>query len=633
MVVMNPRPLTRPRNNTRPAFAAGVRRAASRPSRLPRKRGEATSGSPRPACGERACPAPSGVKVRGRRKPDARSMGLARPSWSLLLGIAVLAVRIPSAASADEVTVQPVLSVDHLSPGQSFQLAVVVAVHQPWHINANPASEGLIPTTLKLAAPTGITIGQVHYPAAVQVRVGWAEQPVALYTAQAIVRVDGSVGTKAALGPVVLTGTLRYQACNDSVCVAPVDLPVSWQTEITAAPGRPQHPEVFGSGSELSGAVARGDARPPTAAERSMEQLIRERGWLVTAIVVFLSGLALNLTPCVYPMIAITISYFGGRERRTRGQAFAGATAYCLGIVVSYTALGVGAAVTGGLFGALLQSRAVLLGIAGLLVVLALSLFGLFEIRPPQFLVQRAAGLSARGGQFGVFLLGATLGIIAAPCLAPFVVALLAYVGATRQWWWFGVFSAGLALPYLVLGTFSGLLASLPKSGTWMVNVKRVFGVLLLGVAVWFVWPLVRSTRPAPSLIAWQPYAPELIAHPAQPVLIDFSAEWCLPCREMDARTFTDPRVIELSKRFSMVRADLTRTGSPAVNALIAQFHIAGVPTFVFIGTDGQERGQLRQVGFVSADAFRSVMAEALTAPPSAVSPADDVPPALRNLF
>ena len=231
---------------------------------------------------------------------------------------------------------------------------------------------------------------------------------------------------------------------------------------------------------------------------------------------VFLGGLALNLTPCVYPMIAITVSYFGSRQQR-----FSGALAYCAGIVVSYTILGAIAALTGGLFGALLQSKWVLLGIVALLVALALSMFGLYEIRPPQFLVQRAAGMSARAGQIGVFFLGATMGIVAAPCLAPFAVALLAYVGTSRQWWWFVVFSSGLALPYLILGTFSGLLSSLPKSGTWMVWVKRMFGVLLLAVAVWFALPVIGS-KPVGSLIAWEPYRPTT----GKPVIVDFYADW-----------------------------------------------------------------------------------------------------------
>ena len=133
--------------------------------------------------------------------------------------------------------------------------------------------------------------------------------------------------------------------------------------------------------------------------------LVRERGWFVTILVVFLGGLALNLTPCVYPMIAITVSYFGGQggERNAR-RAFVSSLIYCLGIVLTYSTLGLIAALTGSLFGSVLQSPVVLVGIALLLVALALSMFGLYELQPPQFLMQKATGLSSKAGYIGVFL-------------------------------------------------------------------------------------------------------------------------------------------------------------------------------------------------------------------------------------
>ncbi len=538
-----------------------------------------------------------------------------------LLIAALLLTLAGRARAEDEVRARLSVSPTNLVPGASVRLTVEIEITKPWHINANPASEGLIATELKFETSPALTITHIEYPAGQTIQVGWSDQPVALYSGQITILADARVAN-AAPGPATINASLRYQACDDEKCLLPKTLSLTWETEVVAALG--------GSPDSGVGATGRADT------DNSIDSLIRDRGAVLAAVVIFLGGLALNLTPCVYPMIAITVSYFGGREGRTRGQAFASALVYCLGIVVSYTVLGVVAALTGGLFGALLQSRVVLIGIAVLLVGLALSLFGLFEIRLPQFLVQRAAGASSRSGHLGVFLLGATMGIIAAPCLAPFVVALLAYVGATGEWWWFIVFSGGLALPYVMLGTFSGLLAKLPKSGTWMVWVKRVFGVALILVAIWFVKPILGSKSAGNSPIDWKPYSPELIGSGGRPVLIDFYADWCIPCHEMDKRTFTDQRVIEASKKFLMVKADLTRTGAPDVEKLTDQFRIVGVPTFVFLGVDGRERGELRQVGFVPADQFLAVMNRALTALASTNAAGNsmmEIPPALLRQF
>lgn len=550
------------------------------------------------------------MNIRGWPFPCQRNIPAVLASWLCLVAVA-------SPVRADDIEATSLLSHDRLGRGTAFQVAVVLDIPKPWHVNANPASlPELIPTVVSFEPTSGIEWGEVRYPPGRPTVVVWANRPVALYDGRVIIAVPGRVMADAPLGAVELRGTLTYQACDDNVCLAPQRLPLVMRTEITGEAGTPQHTEIFSAATPV--ATASG-----TEASSQLARTLSERGWLVAAIVVFLGGLALNLTPCVYPMIAITVSYFGGQGQsgQSRTQAFVGALVYCLGIVVTYTLLGVVAAWTGGMFGALLQHPVVLIGIALLLVALALSMFGLYELRPPQWLVQRAAGLSARGGRLGVFLLGATLGIIAAPCLAPFVVGLLAYVGATRQWWWFIVFACGLALPYLVLGTFSGLLAQLPRSGNWMNWVKRVFGVVLIAVAVWFVWP-VFGVKTATSPIAWQKYSPELLANPGRPVIVDFYADWCIPCRKMDRQVFTDPRIVAESQHFLMVKADLTHTTSAPVQELMRRYDIRGVPTFIFLDAQGRERTELRQVGFIPADQFLTIMRAARGAVASKQSPA-----------
>ena len=523
-----------------------------------------------------------------------------------------------AARGTEEITARAVMSLDRLPIGQSFQLAVIVELPPPWHVNANPVTQtGLIPTTLTMTAPAGVALSQPVYPPGKLVKVSWADQPVGLYDGRVVILVQGQVKPEATTGPVTITGELRYQACDDEVCYAPKSLPVTVTTAIVGAgePARPVNEETFGGKGvpAVVGSVDGRDAHPTN----SLESLIRERGWVMALVVVFFGGLALNLTPCVYPMIAITVSYFGGRGDRNARQAFGNALVYFFGVVLTYSVLGLVAALTGGLFGALLQSTWVLVGIAALLVALALSMFGLYEIQPPQFLLQRATGLSGQAGFVGVFFMGAMVGVIAAPCLAPILVALLVFVGQRGDpllgWALFFVLASGLALPYVVLGTFSGLLTKLPKSGTWMVWVKRVFGVLLIGVAVWLLNPLWARPMTTKSLIDWQPYTPAAVAAGEKPILLDFYADWCIPCKEMEKTTFADPRVAEKAKRFRAVKADLTRSGSGAVEALIAQYQIVGVPTIVFLTPAGVERRDLRRVGFIPPNEFLGLMDRALS--------------------
>jgi thiol:disulfide interchange protein DsbD len=285
----------------------------------------------------------------------------------------------------------------------------------------------------------------------------------------------------------------------------------------------------------------------------------------------------------------------------------------------------------------------VLVGIALLLVALALSMFGLFELQPPQALMQKATGLSSKAGYIGVFFLGAVIGVIAAPCLAPFVVALLAFVGETGNpwlgWWLFFALALGLGLPYVVLGTFSGLLTRLPKSGMWMVWVKRVFGVALFAVAAWITSPLwLNATMSTTGGITWTPYSADYLQQAAamhHAVMIDFTADWCGPCRKMQRTTFRDPRIISQTSEVAMVRADLTREAAPEVEKIRKDFGIWGVPTILFLGPDGREHTELRQVEYVGADQLLGLLekAKGIALTNSPVARAPDVPVQLLNPF
>ena len=416
-----------------------------------------------------------------------------------------------------------------------------------------------------------------------------------------------------------------------------------------------------GSISRIGRTTGGGSAASSTLkAENEIAKLFERRGALLAFLGIFVIGLALNLTPCVYPMLSITVSLFGVQTDTYTLRVFLKALMYVLGMATMYSILGVTAALTGGLFGGVLQSPWVLATIAVLMFTLALSMFGVYELRMPYWLTSKL-GRTTTMGIIGVYLSGLVVGIFAAPCIGPPILALLAFVGAKGDpvfgFWTFFTLSFGLGFPYLVLGTFSGLLKKMPKSGIWMVWVKKVFGVVLMGVALFYlglallptltvyVVPLTlfiggiylgfldRSGRQNRALqriqwgvgvaavlfafitfnalqksgMDWEPYTPHKLEEARavnKPVMLDFYADWCIPCLELDRLTFTHPEVIEATKDFVKLKVDLTHYDSPEAETLRQQFDIAGVPTLIFLGPDGREVHEIRIVGYLPPDKF-----------------------------
>jgi thiol:disulfide interchange protein DsbD len=213
--------------------------------------------------------------------------------------------------------------------------------------------------------------------------------------------------------------------------------------------------------------------------------------WSAMLAIAFVAGLATSLTPCVYPMIVITVGVFGARETTSRVEAAKLSTAFVLGIAALFTPLGVAAGLGGGVFGSQLSSPIVLVGLALVFLVLAASMFGAFELDLPAELKNRLAGVGGAGLK-GAFLLGLVSALIAAPCTGPVVGVLLTWVGTSGNVALgalsFFVYAIGLGLLFWLVGTFS---MSLPKSGAWLDAVKSVFGIVMVAAAVYFVRDLI----------------------------------------------------------------------------------------------------------------------------------------------
>jgi thiol:disulfide interchange protein DsbD len=393
------------------------------------------------------------------------------------------------------------------------------------------------------------------------------------------------------------------------------------------------------------------------------------QGWamLLTLLGIFAGGIALNLTPCIYPLIPITVSYFGGRSGGGRGKLIGHGACYIGGLAFTNSTLGVMAALTGGLMGALLQNPVILALVAAVLLFFALSLFGLWELRLPHGLNQAAS--KTYTGYFGSLFMGLTMGIVAAPCIGPFVLGLLTWVASLgNPYLGFLIFftlSLGLGLPLFFLAMFSGHLEKLPRSGEWMLWVQRLMGWVLVGMAVYFIRAILPKTAGTFSLaavplaaglhlgwidktrtgfrnfewfkttagvvglvmaifligswvirgpgVAWHPYSDQVLSDARRlekPVIIDFYADWCAPCRELDEVTFHQSDVVKQAKRdFVMVKVDLTRKGNSVHERLLREYDVKGVPTVVFLDQDGRERRNLRLVDFLPADQFLIRMA------------------------
>lgn len=348
-----------------------------------------------------------------------------------------------------------------------------------------------------------------------------------------------------------------------------------------------------------------------------------EWGWLGEAVsrhglglgllAAFVGGLALNLTPCVYPMVPVTLAFFSSQAAGSPGRVARLAACYVGGISLSYAALGFIAAKTGALLGSWLQHPLVLLAVAAAITALALSMFGLYDLRPPQVLVRRLN--QAAAGMWGAFLMGLVVGLVASPCIGPFVLGLMLLVSQLANpaagFLLFFALGLGMGLPYLLLALLAHRLGTLPKAGRWVVWVKRALGVALLGVALYVAKPILPAfSWPAPPQgpsVTWVPYSESALAEArdaSRPAMVDVYADWCLPCVEMERVTFRHPAVVTALADVATFRLDVTRDVSPDGQRLLERYDVFGVPTMLFFDRTGREHPDLRLSGFLEPENF-----------------------------
>ena len=470
--------------------------------------------------------------------------------------------------------------------------------------------------------------------------------------------------------------TVTSQGCADiGVCYVPqVQSADIRLTSLSSAPL-----SIFRKEDPLSSA----SARKAVAGDDLRFTSVLEAGRLWAVVLVFfVAGLLLTFTPCVLPMIPILSGIIVGEGRQvTRRRAGLISLAYVLGMAVTYTGIGIAAAFSGNLFSSALQNAWVLGGFAAIFVLLALSMFGFYELQLPSGWQSRLneASNRLRGGNWGaIVLMGALSAAIVSPCVAAPLAGALLYIGQTRDALLGGTalfsMALGMGTPLVAVGVSGGLL--LPKAGAWMGAVKRFFGVLLLAVAIWIVSPVIPVSvqmllwaalligagvflgaleslgkdasgwerlgkaagllvllagvaqavgafsgardplRPLAGVFASsQEAAPpfETVATAAdlnarlktvgKPAMLDFYADWCVSCKEMERFTFSDPRVKARLGQMALLRADVT-ANTPEDKALLKRFRLFGPPGIVFFDASGREIEGVRVIGYQPPEKF-----------------------------
>jgi thiol:disulfide interchange protein DsbD len=566
----------------------------------------------------------------------------------LLVAFAIAGHRVSFAQGSQILTAYDViLERDTAAPGDTVRGVLRVPLPNGLHVQSNaPREAGLIATELTFAPPAGIDIVEVVFPPSVDLDLPGYTLPLAVFEHEVLLGVQFAVDAAAEPGSVTIPSRLRYQACDDRQCFRPQDLDVAWR--LTVAPGaakaaRPLPAGIrFGTGSRPpivealpAPEVRRATTGQPGVAETlalfdefevrgtgaymNVEEfltfvnnaeagiqpkgLLEGRGILAILAIVFVGGLALNLTPCVLPMIPINLAIIGagaGNSNRRRGLVLG--SVYGAAMALTYGVLGLIVVLTAGTFGSLNASPWFNVGIAVLFVVLALAMFDVVNIDFSRWSSRVRFSNESRGTSLLAFGMGTVAALLAGACVAPVVIQVVIFAadryaaGAPAALALPFVLGLGMALPWPLAGAG---ISALPKPGAWMIRVKQAMGVFILGTAVYYgyvAWLGFDNLRVDPDSVAasvqqqleagWHSDLAaglEEAKRDGKPVLVDFWATWCKNCLVMDRTTLVDPAVTAALDGYVKIKVQAEDPDASPAREMLQRLRAPGLPAYAIL--------------------------------------------------
>jgi cytochrome c biogenesis protein CcdA len=552
-------------------------------------------------------------------------------------------LRVPRAA------LTPIVETDGVHAGSSPRAAVQIRLEEGFHTNANkPRDPNLIPIELTLEPPPGVSVTEIVYPEPIELRQEGADQPLLVFERDFTIGVLFNIAGNVANGEVSVPGNLRYQACDEKACYKPTTVKTVWKLNIVRAgdPLKAVHSDVisripFGRGDKPGQAIAAVKLRNPISSDgRDREGLARlddftiagttygylgrdgflqfihdaendvkqkgmfeGRGPLAILLIVFLGGLALNLTPCVLPMIPINLAIIGaGSQAGSRSRGFLLGSVYGAAMAFVYGVLGLVVILTAGTFGTINSSPWFNAGIAVLFVVLSLAMFDVIVIDFSRFSSGFTVRDSSRGTLLVAFTMGGIAALLAGACVAPVVVEVVLWssklyaAGTTAALALPFVLGVGMAVPWPIAGAG---IAALPRPGAWMVRIKQVFGVMILATAIYYGYEAytlaasrwVDASEVSASVEAmlkegWHPALADGLATASRekkPVLIDVWATWCRDCLTMDKTTLTNADVTTALSGYVKIKFQAENPDESPAKELLQRVGTPGLPTYVIL--------------------------------------------------